>query len=102
MFDDGIMLVQREDGKFEEYKEPYATIECMTEEDLIRIQKALKQLQKKDENVCQWEATRQIMDNAEFKVQCNCNPLIRGKVPNNFSFHNFKFCPFCGRKIVWK
>lgn len=55
MFDDGIMLVQREDGKFEEYKEPYATIECKTEEDLIRIQKALKQLQEKDENVCQWE-----------------------------------------------
>lgn len=43
MFDDGIMLVQNEDGKFEKYKEPFATIECQTEEDFKMIQEAVKQ-----------------------------------------------------------
>lgn len=43
MFDDGIMLVQNQDGKFEEYKEPFTTIECKTEEDFKMIQESVKQ-----------------------------------------------------------
>lgn len=31
------------DGKFEEYKEPYASIDCKTEEDFKMIQEAVKQ-----------------------------------------------------------
>ena len=60
--------------------------------ELNYLEKAFMALmsQENDENVCQWESARDIMENAEFKVQCNHNPLIRGKVPNNFSFHDFK------------
>ena len=52
-----------------------------------------------DDNVCKWKYDREIMDNAEFKISCNSKPLKRGIVPNNFSYHDFKFCPYCGRKI---
>lgn len=37
----GFILVQNKDGKFEEYKEPYATIECKTEEDFKKLQEIL-------------------------------------------------------------
>ena len=43
MLEDGILLVQNEDGKFEEYKEPFATIECRTEEEFKMVQEAVKQ-----------------------------------------------------------
>ena len=51
------------------------------------------------DDVCEWKYTKEIMDNAEFKVGCNPNALKRGVVPNNFSYHDFKFCPYCGKKI---
>ena len=51
------------------------------------------------DNVCEWKYTREIMDNAEFKVGCNQNALKRGIVPNNFSYHDFKYCPYCGKRI---
>ena len=50
-------------------------------------------------DVCEWKYTKEIMDNAEFKVGCNQNALKRGIVPNNFSYHDFKYCPYCGKKI---
>ena len=59
----------------------------------------IKELQGKSEEVCEWKYTKEIMDNAEFKVGCNTNALKRGVVPNNFSYHNFKYCPYCGKKI---
>ena len=47
------------------------------------------------DDVCEWKYTKEIMDNAEFKVGCNPNALKRGVVPNNFSYHDFKYCPYC-------
>lgn len=49
--------------------------------------------------VCEWKYSKEIMDNIEFQVGCNQTPLKSGIVPNNFSYHDFKFCPFCGKKI---
>ena len=54
------------------------------------------------DDVCEWKYTKEIMDNAEFKVGCNTNALKRGVVPNNFSYHDFKYCPYCGKKILCK
>ena len=51
------------------------------------------------DNMCEWKYTKEIMDNAEFKVGCNQNALKKGTVPNNFSYHDFKYCPYCGKKI---
>ena len=51
------------------------------------------------DNMCEWKYTKEIMDNAEFKVGCNQNALKKGTVPNNFSYHDFKYCPYCGRRI---
>ena len=51
------------------------------------------------DDVCKWKYTKEIMDNAEFKVGCNTNVLKRGVVPNNFSYHDFKYCPYCSKKI---
>ena len=51
------------------------------------------------DDVCEWKYTKEIMDNAEFKVGCNQNALKKGYVPNNFSYHDFKYCPYCGKKI---
>lgn len=59
----------------------------------------IRELQSKEDDVCEWKYTKEIMDNAEFKVGCNTNALKRGVVPNNFSYHNFKYCPYCGKKI---
>lgn len=53
----------------------------------------------KADDVCEWKYTKEIMDNAEFKVGCNQNALKMGIVPNNFSYHDFKYCPYCGKKI---
>lgn len=52
-----------------------------------------------DDDVCEWKFNREIMCNAEFKVGCNPNALKRGIVPNNFAYHNFRYCPYCGKKI---
>ena len=51
------------------------------------------------DDVCEWKYSKEIMDNAEFKVGCNPNALKRGIVPNNFAYHNFIYCPYCGKKI---
>lgn len=50
-------------------------------------------------DVCEWKCPKEIMDNKEFEVSCNSSPLKRGVVPNNFSFCDFKYCPYCGKKI---
>ena len=52
---------------------------------------------------CNWKSAYGIFEdgNDVFKVECNDNPTKYKSVPNNFSFHDFKFCPFCGRKIKW-
>lgn len=54
-----------------------------------------------NEEYCEWKDAGECFDNTEFKIQCEFNPLKRGVVPNNFAHHNFKFCPFCGRRIKW-
>ncbi len=56
---------------------------------------------KRELEICKWKCAGDIMDNTEFEVQCNHNPLTKNKIPNNFSFELFKYCPFCGRKIKW-
>ena len=50
-------------------------------------------------DVCEWKCPKEIMDNTEFEVSCNSNPLKKGVVPNNFSFCDFRYCPYCGKKI---
>ena len=51
---------------------------------------------------CWWQAPISIMDNREFKTSCRDNKgLLRGRVPNNFSFQDFKYCPWCGGEIKW-
>ena len=39
------LFVRNKDGAFVEYKEPYAEIECETEEDFNKIQEAMRQYQ---------------------------------------------------------
>lgn len=55
----------------------------------------------KRNKTCRWKSPTSIMDNTYFKISCNKSPLIKGVVPNNFSFHDFKYCPYCGQKIDW-
>lgn len=50
---------------------------------------------------CEWQSPAIMDENYKFKVQCNHNPLKRGTVPANFSYRDFVYCPFCGRKIDW-
>ena len=71
------------------------SIQVVSFEDAIEI---VKQDGVSDDE-CEWKYTKEIMDNAEFKVGCNQNALKRGIVPNNFSYHDFKYCPYCGKKI---
>ena len=57
---------------------------------------------KNNSEFCEWKSPTSILDNVEFNIQCEHNPLKKGTVPNNFAYQDFKFCPFCGRKISWK
>lgn len=65
-------------------------------DDAIEI---VKQVGAGTDDVCEWKYPKEIMDNTEFEVSCNSRPLKRGIVPNNFSFYDFKYCPYCGKKI---
>ena len=51
------------------------------------------------DDVCEWKYPIDIFDNVEFEVWCNQKPLKRGIVPNNFSFTDFLYCHYCGKKI---
>ena len=51
------------------------------------------------DDVCEWKYPIDIFDNVEFEVGCNQKPLERGIVPNNFSFTDFLYCHYCGKKI---
>lgn len=53
---------------------------------------------------CSWKSAYGLFEdgNRVFNVECNDNPLERGNsVPNNFCFTDFKYCPYCGRRIKW-
>ena len=56
----------------------------------------------KRNETCWWQAPYEIMGNVEFKTSCRDNKgLSRGRVPCNFSFKSFRYCPWCGGKIKW-
>lgn len=76
-------------------------LDCAYEQVGDALDKAIEIVKQSDvsDDVCEWKYTKEIMDNAEFKVGCNQNALKRGIVPNNFSYHDFKYCPYCGKKI---
>ncbi len=63
----------------------------------------LKKLENEEnsEMYCEWQSAGECFDNTEFKIQCESNPLVRGVVPNNFAYHAFTYCPFCGKVIKW-
>lgn len=67
------------------------------------IQDCIEIVKKHDRQaeICKWQSAGHCDSNIEFEVQCNHNPLKKGIVPNNFAYQDFKFCPFCGRKIKW-
>jgi hypothetical protein len=52
---------------------------------------------------CMWQSPPMIFEdgNGLFKIACNQHPLKYKSIPNNFSFNEFRYCPFCGRKIEW-
>lgn len=71
-------------------------------DDFVNLYDAIeivKQVGAGTDDVCEWKYPKEIMDNTEFEVSCNSRPLKRGIVPNNFSFYDFKYCPYCGKKI---
>lgn len=78
------------------------SIDDLNGEQLDCIMECLQYGQIMTTNTCEWQCSGDFADNTEFKVQCNHNPLKRGIVPNNFSYQDFKFCPYCSRKIVWR
>lgn len=73
-------------------------IEDVNREQLVCIKESLERTGGKS---CIWKAPKSIMDNTSFEISCNKSPLIKGIVPNNFSFRDFDYCPYCGNKIVW-
>lgn len=57
-----------------------------------------------DIKTCIWKSNYEIIkdSNVIFDIQCrNDNGLKYGTVPNNFAYGDFKYCPYCGRKIKW-
>lgn len=68
----------------------------------VREFKQMIEAEAESEEYCEWKDSGECFGNTKFKIQCENNPLKRGVVPNNFAHHNFKFCPFCGKKIKWE
>lgn len=66
-----------------------------------KVKEILEHRYSDDAEYCKWEAAGGICDNTRFNVQCNHNPLKWGEIPNNFAYSDFRYCPFCGRKIQW-
>lgn len=75
--------------------------EKLKEYEDVDKKKTLGDGMQENEEYCEWKDAVECFDNTEFKIQCEFAPLVRGTVPNNFAHHNFKFCPFCGRRIKW-
>lgn len=46
-----------------------------------------------DNNICKWESIKSDKDNEEYFC-CGCNKKELS------DFHEFVFCPYCGKKIV--
>lgn len=98
-------LVEEMENIIEDFNEMELSetdIEGLNGEQLECVLECLKYGRKLTTEVCEWKCARDIMDNTEFKVQCFHNPLKHGIVPNNFAYQHFKFCPYCGRRIVWQ
>lgn len=92
---DEILLQCREDGTWEEYKEPYATIDCATEEDYLFLQEAVKHYQKEKEGceICNEPPKWFAVFGAGFPY------LHVRKVLFKDGRAKAKACPFCGREL---
>lgn len=57
-----------------------------------------------EKETCTWKSPHFIGEegNEVFEVECSSRPLKRKSIPNNFSFQDFKYCPFCGKEIDWQ
>lgn len=51
----------------------------------------IRELQSKADEVCEWE----YLTSTSYQARIHCNGFIR----NIKSMKNYKFCPYCGRKI---
>lgn len=117
-----ILLRMNEDGVFEEYKEPFATIECPTEEDYQYLKEAVQEKHEREKG-CDWctgvaknfpthcdgmaEITRLIplpaidlttgetadsSDPPFFAIRIQSDDMGEDFVP-------IRFCPKCGREL---
>ena len=80
---DGILLQIGEDGVVRKYEEPYATIECPTEEDFNNLVSASgKQVAEKPRKLESGEC------------ECvTCSVVLKAQ---------YAYCPECGQKIDWE
>lgn len=109
------LLVRNRDGLLVEYKEPYASIECETEEDFKLIQTAMEKQTPKDPILQRHVKTVQAVDRIDGTGElqekegnywcCACCGFIVGErktfLNHNVDFRKKNFCDNCGQKINW-
>ena len=85
---EGILLRMNEDGVFEEYKEPFMTIECPTEQDFQHLQDAVRYMEAHswipvDERLP--DRSGLMLDESEYVLVCEAFP---------FGGHNVSICAY--------
>lgn len=86
-----ILLRMNEDGVFEEYEEPYATIECQTKEDFEGLQRAVEKQNPK----------KPFKESLADRFCVCCGAYINFDALNGKIEHAPKYCHECGQKIDW-
>lgn len=93
---DEITLRMNEDGVFEKYEEPFAVIECQTEEDFKQIKTALER-----------QMPKKVTHEASLIKCCTC-PNCKNVVDKFEQWGETKvriteqFCHFCGQALDWE
>lgn len=89
--DNEIMFTIGEDGVLREYKEPYATIECETEEDFEKLKESFERHNKAKKP----DFTDEYCDVAYCP---NCGKF---EFEDGTTTWMYNYCPECGQKLDW-
>lgn len=58
-------------------------------------------VEKECTDYCDWKESYHSFSNSSIEIQCKSRSKTVAIIPKQVSYCNFKYCPYCGRKIRW-